>query len=127
MKIPDSSIKRVPVVEDETAICELCRRILTVEGFEVDIATDGKVAQGMIEKQKYDLFLFDIRLPKLDGKELYQWLQEKHPGLAGRVIFTTGSVIGQDTRIFIEQTARPFLLKPFAPDELRTVVREALR
>ncbi|GAH16631.1 unnamed protein product, partial [marine sediment metagenome] len=76
MKNSSAGAKRILVVEDEPAICELCRRVLAGEGFEVDIAVNGKVAQDMIEDKKYDLFLIDIRLPEMDGKELYKWIHD---------------------------------------------------
>jgi len=126
MKSTSAGVKRILVVEDEPAICELCRRILTEDGFEVDIAVNGKLAQDMIEEQQYQLCLFDIKLPVMTGKELYQWLEEKHPQLAVRVIFATGSVMGGDTQSFLEQSGRPFLLKPFTADELKAVIRETL-
>ena len=111
MNDSDEAVKRILVVEDEPAICELCRRVLSGEGFEVDIAVNGRVAQGMIEEQQYDLCLIDIRTPQMNGKELYQWLQEKHPQLTNRVIFTTGDIMGGDIQSFLEQAARPFLPK----------------
>ncbi len=45
MKRQDTGTKRILVVEDEPAICALCQRVLTREGFEVDIAVNGKEAQ----------------------------------------------------------------------------------
>ena len=126
MKTTDANVRRVLVVEDEPAICELCQRVLTGEGFEVDIAVNGKVAQDMSEEKQYDLFLFDIKLPVMNGQELYQWLKEEHPKQISKVIFTSGSVLGEDTQLFIEQTGRPFLLKPFTCDELKVIVRENL-
>ncbi len=127
MKEPGAGANRILVVEDEPAICDLCQRVLTGEGFEVGIAANGKVAQDMIVEQQYDLFLVDIRTPEMNGIELYQWLQEKHSQLASRVIFTTGSVIGKEATTFIEQTGRPFLPKPFTPDELKAIVRETMK
>lgn len=127
MKTRDSSGEIILVVEDEPAICDLCQRVLIRGGLEVDIAANGKVAQDMIAEKQYSLFLVDIRTPVMSGIELYQWLEEKHSQLASRVIFTTGSVISRDTTTFIEQTGRPFLPKPFTPDELKTIVGEALR
>jgi len=127
MESSGAEVKRILIVEDEPAICAVCSRVLTGEGFEVDTAANGKVAQGMIEEKQYDLFLIDIRMPALNGKELHQWLQEKHPRLANRVIFITGSVMSADTRSFLEQITRPFLLKPFTPDELKVVVSEAVK
>ena len=122
-----AGLKRILVVEDEPAISDVCQRVLTSEGFEVDIAINGKVALDMIEEKQYDLCLIDIRTPVMNGKELYLWLEEKHPKLASRVIFTTGDVMSGDTPDFLEQAARPFLAKPFTPDELRAIMRETLR
>ncbi len=128
MKSPDSSsVKTVLVVEDEPAINQVCLRVLTSEGFEVNIAVTGKAAQEMLEKKQYDLCLFDIRTPTMSGKELYQWLKEKHPQQADGVIFTTGDVMGGDTQSFLEQAGRPFLPKPFTPAQLKAIMRDALK
>ena len=127
MEKPGADVKRILIVEDEPAISQVCLRVLTSEGLEVDIAVQGKVAQEMLEKKQYDLCLFDIRTPEMNGKELYQWLKEKHPQVANGVIFTTGDVMGGDTQSFLEQAGRPFLPKPFTPDELKAIVTETLK
>jgi len=127
MKNSSASLKRILVVEDEPAIGDVCRRVLSGEGFEVDVAVNGKVAQDMIREKRYDLCLIDIKMPEMDGKELYRWLQERHTQLASRVIFTSGSVLGEGTEAFIEQTGRPFLPKPFTPAQLKSIVSDTLR
>ena len=127
MKRQDTGTKRILVVEDEPAICDVCWRVLTNEGFDVEIAVNGIIAQDMIRNKQYDFCLIDIRTPKMNGTELYQWLKEKHPQLAGGVMFTTGDVMGGDIQSFLEHAARPFLPKPFTPDELKAIVKEALK
>ncbi len=127
MKRQDTGTKRILVVEDEPAICDVCWRVLIGEGFDVEIAVNGLVAQDMIRNKQYDLCLIDIRTPKRNGRELYQWLKEKHPQLAGGVMFTTGDVMGGDIQSFLEHAAMPFLPKPFTPDELKAIVKEALK
>jgi DNA-binding response OmpR family regulator len=119
--------KRILVVEDEPAISQVCLRALTSEGFEVDIAVNGVLAQDMLWAKGYDLVIIDIRTPLMNGKELYQYVSEKHPKLVNGVIFTTGDVLGGDIQSFLELAGRPFLPKPFTPDELRNMVRETLR
>ena len=122
-----ASVKRILVVEDEPAISQVCLRVLTSERFEVDIAANGELAQAKLqEKDDYTLILIDIRTPVMNGKELYQWIKEKYPELTNGVIFTTGDVMGGDTQSFLELVGRPFLPKPFTPDELRTTVQQAL-
>ena len=117
------TLVRILLVEDEPVIISLCQRVLNREGFEVDIAPNGKMAQGMILRHDYTLCLIDVRPWTLDGSELYKWFQERCPRLAGRVIFTTGDLMGDETHRFLEQVARPFLYKPYTPDELLNIVK----
>ena len=127
MRNPHSKIIRILVVEDEPAICQVCQSVLTDEGFEVYIAANGDVAQDMLEKKDYDLVMIDIRMPVMDGKQLYQVIIDKHPKLANGVIFATGDVMDGYTQRFLELAGRPHLLKPFTIDELRDIVRETMR
>ena len=126
MKNPAAGVKKILVVEDEPAIAQICLRTFTSEGFEVDIAVDGNVAKDMLEKEDYDLCLIDVRTPVVNGKQLYQFIIRKHPKLVSGVMFTTGDVMDGCTERFLELTGRPFILKPFTPDGLRTMVRETL-
>lgn len=127
MKDSGTEVKRILVVEDEPVICEICIRVLTGEGFEVGIAANGKLAEAKLQENRYDLILIDIRTPVMNGEELYQWINKKYPELVSRVIFTTGDVMEEGVQHFLGTSGRPFLPKPFTPDELRTIVRETLR
>ena len=126
MKNFSVGLKKILVVEDEPAIGEVCLRVLTSEGFEVDIAVNGEIALDMLDEKNYGLCLIDIRTPVMNGKQLYQVIIRKHPKLAGGVIFTTGDVLDGYTQRFLELVGRPFLSKPFTPDELMTIIRETL-
>jgi DNA-binding response OmpR family regulator len=121
-----SSGKSILVVEDEPVIAKVCSRTLSTEGLEVDIAVNGMVALGILDQREYDLCIVDIRTPSMNGIELYKHLEEKHPAMTSRIIFTTGDVLSGDTKAFLEKTNRPYLPKPFTPDELRAIVRTAL-
>jgi CheY-like chemotaxis protein len=119
--------KSILVVEDEPKIGEVCYRVLTGEGFVVDIAVNGSLAQELLTQKDYDLCLIDIRMPVMNGKELFQVIVDRYPRLAGRVIFSTGDVIDGHTERFLELTGRPHLSKPFTPHELVNIVKETLR
>ena len=127
MKNSDTSVKRILVVEDEPAICEICLKVLNGEGFEVDIVGNGKLAEDRLREREYDLIYIDIRTPIMNGKELYQYIVDRVPKMTNRVIFTTGDVMARNIHTFLEQTGRPFMPKPFTPGELRNIVRETLR
>ena len=118
---------RILSVEDEPSIRQICQRVLTSQGYQVDFAQNGVAAESMLMKADYDLLLVDIKTPVMDGKQLYRYISKRYPHLADRVIFTTGDVIGDDTQSFLEQTGRPFLHKPFSPDELKSLVGDNLR
>jgi DNA-binding response OmpR family regulator len=114
------------VVEDEPAISQVCLRTLTAEGFDVDIAVNGAIAEEMLAEKKYDLCLIDIRTPIMNGRELYQHIEEKYPKLTDRIIFTTGDVLDEKLTALLQGTKKAYLPKPFTPDELRTIVRQVL-
>ena len=118
--------KRILLVEDEPIISRMCKRALTTMGFEVDTAVNGAVAKEVVSSQKYDLCVSDIKTPVLDGMELYKHLEEEHPGLASKVIFISGDVLGDKVKTFLEQVDRCFLPKPFTPSELRAAVIKVL-
>ena len=119
--------KRILIVEDEVVIRNICRAVLGVEGFDVHVTADCRAAQEMINRYHYDLFLIDILIPGMSGKQLYQWLLEEHPLLAKRVVFCTGLVMEGNTKKFLEQSGCPVLRKPFSLDELLNVIQDTLR
>ena len=117
---------KILAVEDEPGIRQVCHRVLTSQGYQVDFAGNGVAAESMLMKEDYDLLLVDIKTPVMDGKQLYHYIEDRYPELVNRVIFTTGDVISSDTQDFLKQTGRPVLLKPFSPDELSALVRGTL-
>jgi DNA-binding response OmpR family regulator len=126
MNKPVVGERRILVVEDEPGITRVCLRTLSSQGYEVDVANNGSIAEGMLGRVAYDLMLVDIRTPIMNGMQLYEYISDKHPELTNRVIFTTGDVISSDTQYFLENSGQPVLTKPFTPEELARIVREVL-
>jgi CheY-like chemotaxis protein len=126
MKSTEGQSQRILVVEDEPSICQVCLRALTAEGFEVDIAVNGAIAGKMLGEKTYDLCLIDIRTPIMNGRELYQYIRDTYPDFSGKIIFTTGDVLDEKLASMLREVERPYLPKPFTPDELKTIVKETL-
>jgi CheY-like chemotaxis protein len=124
--VSNSGGKTILVVEDEPIIAQVCSRTLSAEGFQVEVAVNGKIALDILDKKEYDLCIVDIRTPSMSGIQLYEHLEKEHPVMAKRIIFSTGDVLSGNTKEFLEKTQRPYLPKPFTPDELRTIVKTAL-
>ena len=110
------------IVEDEPSIARICARTLSGEGYQVEIAEDGKIAESILGKKEYDLYILDIRTPGMNGMELYQEMKNKYSALASKVLFTTGDTLSSGVKEFLEENGRPYLAKPFTPDELRNFV-----
>jgi len=91
----------------------------------VDIAANGEIGQKMLERKHYALLLIDIRMPVMNGRALYEYIEQKHPRLADRVVFTDGNT-SRDNVAFWETANIPFLPKPFTTDELTAVVTRSL-
>jgi CheY-like chemotaxis protein len=119
----ESNGKSVLVVEDEPGIAAVCMRILSREGFQVDIAVNGEAALEMWRRKNYDLCLSDIRTPRMNGIELYRQLEIECPEAVKTFIFTTGDTMSVNVKTFLEETGRPYLPKPFSPENLRAIVK----
>jgi hypothetical protein len=62
----------------------------------------------------------------VNGMQLYEHLVNEHPEALGKIVFTSGDTLSGDLGLFIKGTGRPFLAKPFTPQQLRATVKEAL-
>lgn len=118
--------KSILVVEDEPVIAKVCTRTLSAEGFQVEIVVNGKLALDVLKKKKFDLCLIDIRTPEMNGTELYHHMEKEHPDMTSKVVFTTGDVMDTSLKAFLQKSKRPYMAKPFTPDELRAVVKKSL-
>jgi len=113
----------VLVVDDELSIIDILYQVLRMDGHRVDTALNGAVALRKIEKESYDVIISDLKMPGMDGKELYQKVREINLDLARRIIFSTGDVVSAETREFLEKSGNSYLQKPFEIDAIRRIVQ----
>ena len=71
--------KRILLVDDEADIIFTMKDILEEEGFKVDTFNDPTIALKTYRSNFYDLVILDIKMPKMDGFELYTKIREKEP------------------------------------------------
>lgn len=119
--------QKILVIEDEPSIQHLCSEILTLEGFEVDVAANGMEAKLKLKRRDYNLLIIDVKMPGMNGVRLHEYMAGRCPEMLDRSVFISGDVIGGDTEIFLKNTGRPFLAKPFNPDELTAIVKKTIR
>ena len=76
----------------------------------VELCEDALVR---LKASKYDAVIVDMRMPDLSGEQLFERLRSNDPGHAERVIFTTGDLVNDQMRRFLDGTGRPCVPKPF--------------
>jgi signal transduction histidine kinase/CheY-like chemotaxis protein len=117
---------RVLVVDDESDVANLIREILERDGYHVDHAASAEAAFERLAHHPYALVLSDLNMPGLGGRGFYEKIVREHPVLADRVGFVTGDTMSPSARGFLDSAQRPYLEKPIAPAELRTLARRLL-
>jgi len=112
---------RVLVVEDETKMAELIRRVLTAERHVVDIAVDGVAGIAFGERGPYDVIVLDRGLPDVDGITVLRLLRSK--GVKTPVLLLTALGSVEDRVAGLDAGADDYLPKPFAFAELIARIR----
>lgn len=118
--------KRVLVIEDEPIIARICSRVLTSDGFAVDVACNGIVAKDMLQNNRYDVCISDIRIPEMSGIELYHYIRDNHAHLVDNIIFISGDVLNNEVKHFLMDNTVHFLAKPFSPQELTGAINDLI-
>jgi CheY-like chemotaxis protein len=114
------------VIDDEPDVAGVLTDLLKAENGQVETASDGRAALAKLGQAEYDLILCDVRMPGLDGPDLYKALGRSHPELLSQFVFLTGDTLNPESREFVQQTGAPCLGKPFDFDEVYRVVGRAL-
>jgi DNA-binding response OmpR family regulator len=119
-----SNSARILIVDDEPDTCANLSDILTDLGYQVDAANDGFSALELAKKQPYDVALLDLRMPGMDGLELYRRMREIS---AETVAIVVTAYASSDTAKSVLATgARKILSKPVNIGSLLNYVAQAL-
>jgi DNA-binding response OmpR family regulator len=122
--IQSMSENLILVVEDEASIAEVVSLYLKRAGYTVQIASDGKQAMNIFQKQNPDFVILDLMLPEVDGLALTRWLRD-HSNVP--IIMLTARRGEVDRIAGLELGADDYVVKPFSPQELVSRVRAVMR
>jgi DNA-binding response OmpR family regulator len=116
---------RILVVEDEKKVARFIQQGLEDEHYTVDVAFDGEEGLRASEAGGYDLLIFDVMMPKMNGLDLTRAYRRN--GGVSPILMLTAKISTDDKVAGLDSGADDYLTKPFAFAELLARVRSLLR
>ncbi|HAM35187.1 MAG TPA: two-component system response regulator [Elusimicrobia bacterium] len=108
------------VVDDELGYREMLQMDLSCRGFRVLTASDGREGLAILERERVDLVITDMKMPKMDGLDFVVALQRMHPEIP--VVLMTGYAVEDRVQEALAIKAKTCLRKPFQIAELEAAV-----
>jgi CheY-like chemotaxis protein len=116
-------MKKILVAEDNDSNFILMSYILK-KYYQYDRAKNGQEAVEMVDKEKYDIVLMDIKMPVMDGLEATKAIKEKQPDLP--IVALTANAFDSDRQLAFEAGCVDFLSKPVSSDLCLNTIRKIL-
>jgi DNA-binding NtrC family response regulator len=115
---------RILIVDDELNICRSCTKVLAKLDYEVEYVLNGYDALKMMDAEPFDIIITDLKMSSLGGMEVLRRVKDAYPDTL--VIVITGYASVSSAVEVMKMGALDYLPKPFTPDELRAIVRQAV-
>jgi DNA-binding NtrC family response regulator len=121
----DKQVKiKLLMVDDEEEFLISSSRALSRRGFEVDMAPNGVTALEFIDRQKFDVIVLDVKMPDIDGIEVFRQIREKQPDMP--VVLLTGHSSIDDAFQTSKDGIADYLAKPIDIDKLAEVINRVI-
>ncbi len=117
---------KILIIDDERGIRNTLREILADEGFEVDVAENGKQGLEMAQAKAYDLIFTDIKMPEMDGIELLTALKSGEEAIETPIVMISGHGDVETAVQALKMGAYDFLLKPLDLNRILITTKNAL-
>ncbi len=118
---------RILLVEDEEAVLEFERDVLSGAGAKVTTVISMEQMKSVLASQSFDAVVINGKMPgSASVTETRNWITENASTLSGHILFTFASLAGPEDRNFLEQNRIPFLVKPFEIGDLIANARRLL-
>jgi two-component system, NtrC family, response regulator HydG len=119
-----TKIPRLLIVDDEVDTCANLSDIFTELGYQVDVANDGLSALELVDQKAYDLALLDLKMPGMNGLELYREIRRRASGTVA--IIVTAYASSDTAKSVLQAGAWRIVPKPLNFAKLQSYVDEAL-
>jgi DNA-binding response OmpR family regulator len=110
------TLKKILLAEDDFDFANVLKQYLELHNYEVTWAEDGEIALNLFEKETFDICVFDVMMPKLDGFSLAEKISKINYEIP--FLFLTAKKLKEDKIIGLKLGADDYIVKPFEADEL---------
>jgi two-component system sensor histidine kinase/response regulator len=118
---------RILLVEDNEINQQVAREMLQDYGFVVDVAENGEIALGLVQKFSYDLVFMDMQMPVMDGVTATHEIRKHERLELLPIVAMTANAMEQDRRKCMEAGMNDFLVKPIDPQEMTAILARWVR
>jgi DNA-binding NtrC family response regulator len=115
---------KILIVDDERVALKNLEHVMKKEGYDVTATESGQNALKLLEDQKFDVVLTDLRMEKVDGMQILKKSQDLYPD--SEIIMITGYATLESAVDAMKKGAFHYVAKPFKLDVVRNVVKEAI-
>ena len=116
-----STAQHILIIDDEPRITESCVLLLG-EYHHVKTASSGRDALELCQREELDVIFCDLRMPEMDGNEIYRTIEARNPAQARRIVFMTGSLMSAPELHACDHGDVTLLRKPFAARDVNAVL-----
>ena len=118
---------RILVVDDDILVLEALKELLTSSGYEVRVATRGQEALEVLDKERFDLLILDVVMPKMTGFDLCREVRKRDDEMSAvKIIMLTAKTEARDLQSEEQCGCELYLTKPIDPGRLKELIRNTL-
>ena len=113
------------LIDDQVSFCRHIKILLEQEGYDVTVAETPDIALQRLSEQTYDILLTDMKMPGMDGLELFKASRKIDPNISGIIMTAFGSISSAVDSV--KEGITDYLQKPFEPEALLIAIEKTLR
>jgi len=118
---------KILVVDDDILVLEALEELLTASGYVVRVAARGQEALEMLDRERFDLLILDVVMPKMTGFDLCREVRKRDDEMSKvKIIMLTAKTEEKDVKIQQKYGCDLYLTKPIDPGRLKELIRETL-
>jgi len=119
---------KILVVDDDILVLEALQELLTSSGYEVRCATRGQEALQLLDKERFDLLILDVIMPKMTGFDVCREVRKRDDEMGKvKIIMLTAKTEPEDVKVEEEYDCNLYLTKPIDPGRLTELIRDTLQ